>query len=125
MGKAFCIDSEVQIADIESHELAMQMADDVARGRLRPQIPASIPVSLADLLRRCWAQDPRDRPTIAAVIATLRSVKLEHYTPVVPRSKGRSRCLGRLLKIVHPTPVHYMALHLCCGGVSIAVGWSR
>lgn len=39
----------------------------------RPDLPQDAPPSYADLIRRCWAADPADRPTMADILADVRS----------------------------------------------------
>jgi len=53
----------------------MQLAEEVALGKLRPHIPPGIR-GLANLLPRCWAADPRHRPHISAVVTQLRLEKV-------------------------------------------------
>ena len=38
----------------------------------RPAFPPGMPRALVDLVRACWAQDPRDRPTMVEAIGTLK-----------------------------------------------------
>ena len=45
----------------------------------RPFIPPSMPNDLADLLRRCWSKDPRERPDMAEVTQILHD---RHYSMV-------------------------------------------
>ena len=40
----------------------------------RPDLPPSVPPAYADLVRRCWAGDPGARPTMADVLAEVRSM---------------------------------------------------
>ena len=35
----------------------------VVQKGLRPIIPAECPAPLADIMRQCWAKNPRDRPS--------------------------------------------------------------
>ena len=63
----------------------MQLADAVARGELRPKIPADIGGTLAILLLRCWAQEPKDRPSIAEVVQLLHSAKRMEWSREVKK----------------------------------------
>jgi serine/threonine protein kinase len=47
----------------------------VAAG-LRPSLPSSLPPSLAHLIQRCWAPDPRARPPFSEIVALLQSLPL-------------------------------------------------
>jgi serine/threonine protein kinase len=42
----------------------------VIAGR-RPEIPASVPADVADIIRSCWAQDPNTRPPFSSIIQLL------------------------------------------------------
>lgn len=39
----------------------------------RPDLPPDTPPRYADLIRRCWAADPADRPTMADILADVRA----------------------------------------------------
>ncbi len=41
---------------------------------LRPTIPASCPAGLAQLIRECWDQDPRPRPSMSAALKRIRGM---------------------------------------------------
>eukprot|EP01089_Gocevia_fonbrunei_P023102 TRINITY_DN9593_c0_g1_i1.p1 TRINITY_DN9593_c0_g1~~TRINITY_DN9593_c0_g1_i1.p1 ORF type:complete len:568 (-),score=107.07 TRINITY_DN9593_c0_g1_i1:21-1724(-) len=43
----------------------------------RPPITDEVPPRLADLMRRCWADNPRDRPTFAKVVKDLDEIMIE------------------------------------------------
>jgi hypothetical protein len=38
---------------------------------VRPKIPDKLPTHLAHLIRNCWQQDPKERPTIDNVVMLL------------------------------------------------------
>ena len=42
----------------------LQAAVGVVQKGLRPVIPPTCPAPLADIMRICWAKNPRDRPSI-------------------------------------------------------------
>lgn len=48
----------------------MTIRDGVRNG-LRPEIPKDVPETLAKLMRACWDQDPKKRPTMSEVVAAL------------------------------------------------------
>ncbi|KAG9390422.1 Protein tyrosine kinase [Carpediemonas membranifera] len=57
------------------------------RAGYRPRIPAGTPAAVGELIRRCVALDPHDRPTFTEVIATLPdSVSTEMYTESAVRN---------------------------------------
>ena len=45
----------------------MQAAVGVVQKGLRPPIPSGTPQGVTQLLRRCWARSPEDRPSFAAL----------------------------------------------------------
>ena len=49
-------------------------ASKVARG-YRPKKPDAFPDAVWSVVRQCWAQDPRERPSITAVTAQLLEIK--------------------------------------------------
>jgi hypothetical protein len=48
-------------------EPAEKMARKIVEGK-RPSIPRKVPSSLRDLIQKCWAEDPGQRPTWAQII---------------------------------------------------------
>ena len=44
---------------------AVQVGMQVAHNRLRPSIPRNTPSEFADLMRECWDQDPKSRPSFS------------------------------------------------------------
>jgi len=42
--------------------------DDVIEKQIRPTLPTDVPNDVANLIRRCWAQDPAQRPSLDQVI---------------------------------------------------------
>lgn len=55
-----------------------QVAYAAAEQGLRPAIPAFCPIEYADLMRRCWAGRPEDRPSFAEILEILFALKKEH-----------------------------------------------
>ena len=45
----------------------LQAAVGVVQKGLRPVIPPECPAPLADIMRQCWAKNPRDRPSFEAL----------------------------------------------------------
>eukprot|EP01092_Planopodium_desertum_P013001 TRINITY_DN6173_c0_g2_i3.p1 TRINITY_DN6173_c0_g2~~TRINITY_DN6173_c0_g2_i3.p1 ORF type:complete len:346 (-),score=25.79 TRINITY_DN6173_c0_g2_i3:111-1061(-) len=48
-----------------------QIIIQVAKHKLRPTIPAGCPEILADLIRSCWDQEPKKRPTMVGFMAKI------------------------------------------------------
>ena len=46
-----------------------QISRTVVDKRRRPDLPASTPAFLVDLIQACWTHDPKDRPTFSEIIA--------------------------------------------------------
>jgi hypothetical protein len=40
----------------------------------RPAIPESAPPRLAEIIRRCWREDPRQRPTVREILRSLEAL---------------------------------------------------
>mmetsp|Transcript_13844 Transcript_13844/g.23190 ORF Transcript_13844/g.23190 Transcript_13844/m.23190 type:complete len:385 (+) Transcript_13844:102-1256(+) len=55
--------------------------DRVVNGNERPPIPKRWPLALGQLLQRCWAPNPNDRPPMGQVKAELEVIKNELYDP--------------------------------------------
>lgn len=47
----------------------------VIQGTLRPTIPSDTPPKLADLIQKCWNQDPSKRPSIKRVVSYLKNAR--------------------------------------------------
>ena len=45
----------------------LQAAVGVVQKGLRPVIPPECPAPLADIMRQCWAKNPRDRPSFESL----------------------------------------------------------
>jgi serine/threonine protein kinase len=45
---------------------------------LRPEIPASCPESLAEMIQRCWQHDPDDRPNVDDLLSQLEDFGNHH-----------------------------------------------
>lgn len=43
----------------------------------RPEIPEDVPAGVASLIRRCWRDDPSDRPPMDEVLTMLEGVALD------------------------------------------------
>ncbi|KAL4457609.1 hypothetical protein ABPG75_012474 [Micractinium tetrahymenae] len=61
--------------------MAMQVILQVSQHGLRPEVPASCPPALAELMQRCWAQDAAQRPQAAQVVEELRQQVLAMRLP--------------------------------------------
>eukprot|EP00007_Cunea_sp_BSH-02190019_P009634 CAMPEP_0174240108 /NCGR_PEP_ID=MMETSP0417-20130205/17438_1 /TAXON_ID=242541 /ORGANISM="Mayorella sp, Strain BSH-02190019" /LENGTH=899 /DNA_ID=CAMNT_0015319141 /DNA_START=95 /DNA_END=2790 /DNA_ORIENTATION=- len=65
-----------------SHDLTQDMINLVSRGH-RPQIPKDTPEDFADLMKKCWAPKPEDRPDFAAIVDIFRKRGLLDQRTVV------------------------------------------
>ena len=52
-----------------------QIMIQTAKNGLRPSIHSSCPSPFADLIQRCWQQDPDKRPSFTEILATLYDIK--------------------------------------------------
>lgn len=63
---------ELFSGNYEYRALSVQELDSSFRqNEFRPKIPSSLPSHLANLVRNCWQQDPKVRPTIENVVMLL------------------------------------------------------
>ncbi|GMI38628.1 hypothetical protein TeGR_g3489, partial [Tetraparma gracilis] len=71
----------------------------VAHKQLRPSIKAGTPSSVAHLIRRCWAEDPKDRPDFTEILDTLLTLQrnlTEGATHDTDSDGGRSSSNSRI-----------------------------
>ncbi|KAM6948345.1 mitogen-activated protein kinase kinase kinase 12-like [Aplochiton taeniatus] len=59
----------------------LQVAWLVVEKQERLTIPSSCPVSFAELMRKCWQGDPKERPVFKQVLATLESMSNDSRLP--------------------------------------------
>ncbi|CAN6554555.1 unnamed protein product [Malus baccata var. baccata] len=59
------------------HLTPLQAAVGVAQKGLRPTIPKNTPPKLAELLEKCWQQDPATRPDFSEIIENLQTLAEE------------------------------------------------
>jgi len=52
-----------------------QIAIQVAEKGLRNSIPTDCPKKLGDLIQKCWADDPSERPSTSELLANLRTIQ--------------------------------------------------
>jgi serine/threonine protein kinase len=52
----------------------VQAAFAVARQNMRPRLPSYVPKSVAALIKACWNQNPRARPTFERIIQSLETI---------------------------------------------------
>ncbi|KAG9395786.1 Protein tyrosine kinase [Carpediemonas membranifera] len=80
---------EIAARDIpyRQERLGLDAIRDHVRAGYRPTIPADTPMAVNELIRRCMAQDQRDRPTFADIVAILPdTVSTDMYTESAVRS---------------------------------------
>jgi hypothetical protein len=76
---------------------------------MRPSIPCDAPQGLANLIRRCWVQDPHARPSFAEIAALIASGDV--YFPGADRSRVQS-AIARLRKLSGPSLQFQPQVHL-------------
>jgi hypothetical protein len=89
---------------------ASQIIVAVAIAGERPAIPEAAPPRLADLVRRCWREDPRQRPSVRDVLHSLESqiqvggqaVSWEREARARARQQGQARAA---LHACRPPPI--------------------
>nr|AAI71673.1 LOC405768 protein [Danio rerio] len=59
----------------------LQVAWLVVEKHERPTIPSSCPASFADLMRRCWNAEPKERPQFKQILSTLETMKNDSKLP--------------------------------------------
>ncbi|GFR42064.1 hypothetical protein Agub_g2883, partial [Astrephomene gubernaculifera] len=62
----------------------------------RPTLPEWVPKGLADLIRGCWAEDPRARPTAAQALARLDALIAEERASRAARAAARGGSRTRI-----------------------------
>ncbi|XP_009355586.2 serine/threonine-protein kinase STY46 [Pyrus x bretschneideri] len=73
----------------------LQAAVGVVQKGLRPTIPKNTPPKLAELLEKCWQQDPKSRPDFLEIIEILQALAKE-----VGDGEERHKSSGGLLSIL-------------------------
>ena len=56
---------------------AIKIRDEVAYNNLRPRIPSSCSPRLEKLLKKCWAQDPKNRPDFNQIVEAFEKGEVE------------------------------------------------
>ncbi|KAL2087842.1 hypothetical protein ACEWY4_016670 [Coilia grayii] len=59
----------------------LQVAWLVVEKHERPTIPSSCPASFAELMRKCWLAEPKERPVFKQVLSTLESMSNDSKLP--------------------------------------------
>ena len=68
----------------------VQIAYAAAEQGLRPAVPMFCPENYAELMQRCWAENPEDRPDFGEILETLFQFMKEE-NPLVLTNKGPAR----------------------------------
>lgn len=63
----------------------VQIMLGIAQGTLRPEISKKAPPAWNDLMCRCWAENPDDRPTFAEILKELKEMSLPKGTQMSPK----------------------------------------
>eukprot|EP01130_Rhizamoeba_saxonica_P016297 TRINITY_DN7505_c0_g1_i1.p1 TRINITY_DN7505_c0_g1~~TRINITY_DN7505_c0_g1_i1.p1 ORF type:complete len:1687 (-),score=329.77 TRINITY_DN7505_c0_g1_i1:29-5089(-) len=80
------IDVENSMAICEEWNV-IKVKDEIIERGLRPTIPKDIPEQLAEIMRRCWLQNPRERPNLPDVVEQLYQM-CEEYGAYAPKVSG-------------------------------------
>lgn len=70
---------------------SMEVAYAAAERGLRPVIPTVCPEGYAELMERCWSDDPSDRPDFTEVLSILFDMKKDFETLITPAMKASQR----------------------------------
>ncbi|KAK7252998.1 hypothetical protein RIF29_37358 [Crotalaria pallida] len=73
-----------------SHLTPLQAAVGVVQKGLRPTIPKNTHPRLAELLQRCWQQDPMERPNFSEILEILQQITKEVNDEKSDRHKDKS-----------------------------------
>lgn len=98
----FCyelLSNRVPYADMAAVAAALR----VARFGIRPDLPASAPSDVCEVIKSCWQQDPRERPTFTSVCASLEALRAsltvhgdaDDATPATPTGSPPSTDHGK------------------------------
>jgi Protein tyrosine and serine/threonine kinase len=89
---------ELVTREIPFHPTPIDLVKSVVFDGERPEIPEHTPQCYAELIRRCWAQEPRVRPCFDEVIRELGGIAEQLVDEFVPESKARGRRDVRSIK---------------------------
>ncbi|XP_076941532.1 serine/threonine-protein kinase 54-like [Bidens hawaiensis] len=68
---------------------------------MRPSIPVNCPISLAQLMERCWDTNPKKRPEMKAVVVELEEIiKSEGWQTLSKDHNGVHSCFGFLSHVI-------------------------
>lgn len=84
-----CLTREDPYSDISLSKLMYGVLNE----SLRPEVPDDAPAQYADLMRRCWAEDPESRPPFNEIIARLNEMPAKTWDG---RPWGRVSAMGPL-----------------------------
>ncbi len=97
------VSGEIPFAAMYGKEMNhVRIVYDVVKHAARPAVPAHVPDAMRRLIAACWAQDPKDRPSFAAVLALLNEDDGEFPACV--------RACGRACVRVHSPPFPFHSL---------------
>lgn len=65
----------------------VSVALDVIHNNLRPALSSELPVEIQDLIKACWAKEPKARPSFQEIMTTLRTLSMT--TPLHAQSVAR------------------------------------
>lgn len=65
-----CLTRETPHRDLTAFQILIQ----VSQHGLRPPVPSDAPLRLVDLMKACWAENPRERPSFSYILRQLSSI---------------------------------------------------
>lgn len=89
-------------------------AYDFVIGGGRRELPEDTIPALGELVKRCWREDPLERPTFAAIVGHLESIGQEYnlahcgqYVKQKKHARGSKSWLGELIQHASLSPMHH------------------
>ncbi|MBA0797596.1 hypothetical protein Gohar_008277 [Gossypium harknessii] len=82
---------EIYCCDMPFPDLSfVQVSSAVVQENLRPAIPRCCPSSLANIMRKCWDANPKNRPEMEDVVKMLEAVNTSKGGGMIPEDKTPS-----------------------------------
>ncbi|KAE8671538.1 Tesmin/TSO1-like CXC domain-containing protein, putative isoform 1 [Hibiscus syriacus] len=80
---------EIYCCDMPYPDLSfIEISSAVVRENLRPEIPRCCPSSLANIMRKCWDANPKNRPEMEEVVTMLEAVNTSKGGGMIPEDRS-------------------------------------
>ncbi|KAK8585679.1 hypothetical protein V6N13_050652 [Hibiscus sabdariffa] len=80
---------EIYCCDMPYPDLSFaEISSAVVQENLRPDIPRCCPSSLANIMRKCWDADPKNRPEMSEVVTMLEAVNTSKGGGMLPEDRA-------------------------------------